>query len=108
MIHAITIILQFEAQKAKLFETLFEAEIVPLWREFKAAGKFIGASLSRIVDGDNLKPDIQQYVLNVQLQVEEAHDEFDTDPRFLAFLERVRPMQPIEPIVRIGQLVFEV
>ena len=108
MIHTITIILQFEVQKAHPFEKLFEAEILPLWHEFKADGKFIGASLSRIVDGDNLKPDVQQYVLNVQLQVEEVHDEFDTDPRFLAFLERARPMQPAEPLVRIGELVFEV
>ncbi len=108
MSHSITIILRFEAQKAAQFETMFESEILPLWHEFKSAGKFIEASLSRVVDGDHLDPSIQQYVLNIRPMVDEAHNEFDTDPRFLTFLKRVQSFQSQEPLVRIAELVFKV
>lgn len=108
MSHMVTIILQFDVEAADSFEKLFAAEVMPLWNEFAAQGKFAGATLARVFDGDNLSPDIQQYVLHVRLNLEEANEEFDTDARFLAFLKRMRPLQPAEPLVRIGELIFEI
>ena len=54
MTEQVVIILYFREEKAEEFERLFEAEILPLRRRFKAEGKFHSASLARIFD-DHIK-----------------------------------------------------
>lgn len=45
------IILRFREADAERFEKLFEAEILPLWKQFQAQGRFIAASLTPVEDG---------------------------------------------------------
>lgn len=99
---------RFPDEKAEQFEEMFQAEVLPLWHEFIAAGKFVSAQLLRVVDADDAKPGLQDYLIHVALEREESHDEWETDPRFMSFLDKARPMQPEEPLVRVGESIFEV
>ena len=103
----VVIILHFRESQAPDFERLFEEEVLPLWREFKAQGKFIVASLSRVFD-DHLPKGIVDYMLYVELPGRREHDEFDEHPPFLAFLEKAKAMQPEEPEVWLGVPLFRV
>jgi len=103
----VVIILHFRESQAPDFERLFEEEVLPLWREFKAQGKFIVASLSRVFD-DHLRKGIVDYMLYLELPGRREHDEFDEHPPFLAFLEKAKAMQPSEPEVRLGVPLFRV
>ena len=78
-----------------------------MWQEYKTQGKFLGASLSRIFD-DHMREGIQDYMIEVLVPGRREHDEFDEHPRFLAFLEKARGMQPEEPDVRLAEPVFRV
>ncbi len=78
-----------------------------MWQAFKAERKFTSAVLSRIVD-DHIPEGIQAYLLELDIPRGEAHDEFDESQGFLAFLEKVKPMQPEEPTVWIGKPIFRV
>ncbi|MDV3292875.1 MAG: hypothetical protein LYZ70_01225 [Nitrososphaerales archaeon] len=49
------IILRLDESKTKEFERLFEKEVRPLWRRFKAEGEFISASLTPVQDGNQGK-----------------------------------------------------
>ncbi|HEX6269326.1 MAG TPA: hypothetical protein VFZ43_03755 [Anaerolineales bacterium] len=60
----IVIILHFREKDAEGFESLFQAHILPMWAEFKAAGKFIRASLSPVVDGSYMQEGMRNYVLH--------------------------------------------
>jgi len=103
----VVIILHFRESQAPEFERLFEEEVVPLWREFEAQGKFIVASLSRVFD-DHVQKGIVDYILYLELPGRKEHDEFDEHPPFLAFLEKAKAMQPKEPEVRLGVSLFRV
>ncbi len=105
--HQLAIILRFREEKAEEFESLFEKEVLPLWNKFKAEGKFASAVLSRIVD-DHVPAGIRAYLLELEIPMGEAHDEFDENKQFLAFLEKAKPMQPEEPTVWIGKPLFRV
>jgi len=111
------IILRFREETAAEFEHLFEAEVMPLWREYQEKGKFQRALLSRIVE-DHLEEGGRYYMLDLELPGMPEHEEFDEDPRFLSFLKKVRPLQaheveggvrkPVEPAVWIGEPLFRV
>ncbi len=105
MVETVVIILHFRKEKAEEFERLFEADVVPLWREFKAQGKLLAATLSRVVD-DHVKVGTQDYMLQVEVPSRKEHDEFDQDRRFLPFLARAQAMQPEEPLVWLGEPLF--
>jgi hypothetical protein len=51
MSQTIAIILRLREDEVDQFESLFRAHILPMWKQFQAAGKFLGASLSPVVDG---------------------------------------------------------
>src|SRR5262245_12777001 len=51
MSQTVAIILRFRAEEADRFEQLFQAEVYPLWEEFKQQGKFLAASLTPVQDG---------------------------------------------------------
>ncbi len=105
--HQLAIILRFREERAEEFERLFEKEVLPIWHKFKAEGKFTSAVLSRIVD-DHIPAGIRAYLLELEIPTAEAHDEFDSSPPFLAFMEKAGPMQPEEPTVWIGKPLFRV
>src|SRR5438093_7226349 len=108
MIQTIAIILKFRESEADDFERMFEAEIMPLWNQFLAAGKFIGASLTPIEGGDRRPEDERHYILHVEVPGMDEHEEFDEHPKFLDFLTRAKALQPSEPNVWFGTTLFKV
>ncbi|MCA1814600.1 MAG: hypothetical protein LC624_11755 [Halobacteriales archaeon] len=104
----IAIILHFREADAARFEALFEERILPLWREFVAAGSFRRASLTPVLGGAPPRPSVRSYILHVEATGMEGHEAFDHDARFERFLEQVRPWQPHEPEVWFGDTRFEV
>ena len=108
MSETVAIILSFREEEADSFERLFEQEVYPLWEEFKAQGKFIAASLTPVVGGSEMKDGVRDYILHVEVPARGQHTEFDSDPRFLRFLEKARPLQPEEPKVWLGNTLFQI
>jgi len=108
MSETVAIILRFRDHEADGFERLFKAEVYPLWEEFKAQGKFIAASLTLVVDGSEIKEGVRDYILHVEVPSRAEHNAFDSEPRFQQFLEKVRPLQPEEPKVWLGETLFQI
>ncbi|QQG48483.1 MAG: hypothetical protein HY247_06995 [archaeon] len=102
------IILSFDADKAEEFERLFEKEVLPLWRRFKAEGKFVSASLTPVQDGNQGKRGVRDYILHVEVPSMSEHEAFDTNPDFTRFLPKAQEMQVAEPLVFLGQTLFQV
>jgi len=108
MIQTIAIILKFRESEAGRFEEMFEAEVLPLWNQFLAQGKFIEASLSPVEGGDEEREGIRQYILHVEVPGMAEHEEFDDHPEFLEFLPKARALQPEKPLVYFGTTLFKV
>ena len=108
MSETVAIILRFREKDAGRFESAFKAQVVPLWEEFKAQGKFISASLTPVLDGSDMKAGFRDYVLHVEVPSRAEHDEFDSEPRFLPFLKQFQALQPEEPKVWLGNTLFQV
>jgi len=108
MSETVAIILRFREEDAEQFESAFEAEVYHLWEEFKAQGKFISASLTPALDGSEKKDGFRDYILHVEVPSRAEHDEFDSEPRFLPFLEKFQALQPEEPKVWLGNTLFQI
>lgn len=108
MSQTVAILLRFRQEEAEDFERLFKAEVYPLWEEFKAQGRFIAASLTPVVDGNEMKEGVRDYILHVEVPARTEHTAFDSDPRSLQFLEKARPLQPEEPKVWLGNILFQI
>ena len=82
--------------------------MVPLWREFKAEGKFISASLTPVQDGNQSKAGVRDYILHVEVPSMSEHQEFDTNPDFMKFLPKGQALQAGEPLIWLGKTLFQV
>jgi len=102
------IILRFREEEAEDFEALFKKEVLPLWRRFKAQGKIIAASLTPVQDGNRTKKGVRDYILHVEVPSMAEHSEFDSNASFLKFLPKAQAMQPEEPLVWLGNTLFQV
>jgi hypothetical protein len=102
------IILRFREEQASDFEKLFKKEVLPLWRQFKASGKLIAASLTPVQDGNQTKRGVRDYILHVEVPTMAEHSQFDSNSAFLKFLPKARAMQPEEPLVWLGNTLFHV
>jgi hypothetical protein len=102
------IILRFREEQAIEFEILFKKEVLPLWREFKAQGKIISASLTPVQDGNQAKRGVRDYILYVEVPSMVEHSEFDSNPSFLKFLPGAQAMQSEEPLIWLGNTLFHV
>ena len=107
MAQANAIILRIRSDQAQDFETLFEAEELPLWDEYTAAGKFLKARLARIEFGTEERDDVALYLLYVEVPSMAEHSAHDSDPRFNSFLKKAREFQPEGPSVFGGNVIFE-
>ncbi|MEA2461753.1 MAG: hypothetical protein QOH90_1930 [Actinomycetota bacterium] len=107
MAQANAIILRIRASEAEEFERLFEAEEIPLWDEYTAAGKFLKARLARIEYGTEEREDVALYLLYVEVPSMAEHSAHDRDPRFNAFLKKAQQFQPEPPSVFGGNIKFE-
>ncbi|HEV2225200.1 MAG TPA: hypothetical protein VGR56_00165 [Nitrososphaerales archaeon] len=103
-----SIILSFREEQAGDFEALFKEEVLPLWHKFKAQGKIIAASLTPVQDGNQMKRGIRTYILHVEVPSMREHSEFDSNSLFLKFLPKAQAMQPEEPLVWLGNAMFQV
>ena len=108
MSQTVAIILRFRKDEVQRFEQLFETEILPMWVQYKAQGKFLSASLTSVEDGSEVKASVQDYILHVEVPGMAEHQEFDSSAPFLAFLQKAKPMQPEEPKVWLGTTRFQV
>jgi hypothetical protein len=108
MTQTIAIILKFREFEAGRFEEMFEAEVLPLWNQFLAQGKFIGASLTPVEGGDRRPEGERHYILHVEVPGMTEHEEFDEHPEFLEFLPKARALQPEKPLVYFGTTLFKV
>jgi hypothetical protein len=107
MAQANAIIIRIRNSEAQDFERLFEAEELPIWEEFSAAGKFLKARLARVEFGTETRDDVVLYLIYAELPSMAEHSEHDSDPRFETFLEKVRKFQPESPSVFGGSIIFE-
>jgi hypothetical protein len=107
MTQANALIIRIRANEAQEFEQLFEAEELPLWDEYSASGKFLKARLARVQYGTEERDDVALYLIYAEAANMAAHSEHDSDPRFEAFLQRARKLQPEPPSVFGGDIVFE-
>jgi hypothetical protein len=107
MTQANAIIVRIQSDKAAEFERLFEAEELPLWDEYSDEGKFTKAVLARVEYGTEEREDVALYLLYVEVPSMREHSEHDRDPRFNAFLEKARRLQPEPPSVYGGDIWHE-
>lgn len=107
MAQANAIIIRIRANQAKEFEQLFEAEELPIWDEFSAEGKFLKARLARIQFGTEEREDVALYLIYAEAPGMAEHSAHDRDPRFEAFLQKARQLQPEPPSVFGGNIIFQ-
>ncbi len=107
MAQANAIIIRIRKDQSEEFERLFEAEELPLWDEFVDAGKFLKARLARVEYGTEERDDVVLYLIYAEVPGMSEHSEHDSDPRFQSYLEKARRLQPEEPSVFGGDIIFE-
>ena len=107
MAQANAIIIRIRANQAQEFEQLFEAEELPIWDEFSAAGKFLKARLARVQYGTEQREDVALYLIYAEVPGMAEHSAHDRDPRFEAFLQKARQLQPEPPSVFGGNVIFQ-
>jgi hypothetical protein len=104
----VVIVLWFREAETGAFEEAFTEEVRPLWDEYRTSGKFLMASLARIVDGNQEVAGAKGYLLVVETPSRDEHNAFDEDPRFLRFLKKAKKWQPEEPWVMLGDTLHRV
>jgi hypothetical protein len=106
MTQANAIIVRIRASEAQEFEKLFEAEELPIWDEFSATGQFLKARLARVEYGTEERDDVALYLIYAEVPSMAEHSAHDRDPRFNAFLQKARQLQPEPPSVFGGDILF--
>jgi hypothetical protein len=101
------IIVRIRADSAEEFERLFEEEELPIWDEFVSNGTFLKARLVRVGFGTEERDDVALYLIYAEVPGMAEHSAHDDDPRFEAFLQKARALQPEPPSVFGGDVVFE-
>jgi hypothetical protein len=107
MTQANAIIVRIRADAAEEFQRLFEAEELPIWDEFVADGSFLKARLARVGFGTEEREDVALFLIYAEVPSMAQHSKHDRDPRFEAFLEKARELQPEGPSVYGGDVLFE-
>jgi hypothetical protein len=100
------IVLRIAEDRTAEFETMFAAEELPIWDDFTARGLFLDAKLVKVMGGSEVKPGVQDYLLQIVAADTSAHSTHDADPRFQSFLAKAMKMQPTQPLVWFGEPLF--
>jgi hypothetical protein len=100
------IIVRIRKSEAEEFERLFEAEELPIWDEFSNSGTFLYARLARVEYGTEEPNDVVPYLIYVEVPGMAEHSAHDSDPRFTSFLAKARALQPDQPSVFGGNVIF--
>ncbi|HET6792019.1 MAG TPA: hypothetical protein VFI35_10595 [Actinomycetota bacterium] len=107
MAQANAIIVRIRTDATEEFERMFEAEELPIWDEFVSDGTFLKARLARVEYGSEEREDVSLYLIYAEVPGMAEHSAHDRDPRFNAFLEKARELQPESPSVFGGDVIFE-
>jgi hypothetical protein len=102
------IVLHVRAEQAAEYERLFAEQELPRWRDYKERGLFTSARLSRVAFGTDRRDEIAKYVIAVEVPSHEAHSAHDADSGFQEFNRRADELQPEEPLVYGGDVLFSV
>ena len=102
-----TIVLSIRAEQADEFESMFEAEELPVWRDLKERGLLLKASLARVEFGSEEQEGIRQYAIYAAFESMAGHTTHDDDQRFNKFLPKARKFQPKPPLVFGGTTLFD-
>ena len=105
-LEATGIVLRIAADRTAEFESMFEAEELPIWDDFTARGLFLDARLVTVRGGSEVKDGVQDYLLQILAEDSRAHSAHDADPRFQSFLAKAMKLQPVEPLVWFGEAIF--
>lgn len=106
MAQANAIIVRIRKEQQGEFERLFEDEELPIWDEFVSEGTFLKARLARVEYGSEERDDVVLYLIYAEVPGMAEHGAHDRDPRFMAYLEKARAMQPEGPSVFGGDILF--
>ena len=107
MAQANAIIVRIRTDATEEFERMFEAEELPIWDEFVSDGTFLKARLARVEYGSEVREDVVLYLIYAEVPGMAEHSAHDRDPRFNAFLQKARELQPESPSVFGGDVIFE-
>ena len=102
------IIIHIRAEQAAEYERLFAERELPRWREFKERGAFLSARISRVAFGTDNRKDVVKYAIAVEVPSHAAHSEHDADPGFQEFNRLADLLQPEDPLVYGGELLYAV
>jgi hypothetical protein len=100
------IVIRIRKEQTAEFERLFEAEELPIWDDFAAQGVLLRGSLTRVGFGSEESEDYRCYVIIAEFPGMAGHSAHDADPRFNAFLEKARRLQPEAPSVWGGRTLW--
>lgn len=100
------IVLRIAADRTAEFESMFEAEELPIWDDFTARGLFLDARLVKVRGGSEVRDGVQDYLLQILAANSAAHSDHDDDARFKAFLAKAMQLQPKAPLVWLGDVTF--
>ena len=106
MAQANAIIVWIRTDATEEFERMFEAEELPIWDEFVSDGTFLKARLARVEYGSEEREDVALYLIYAEVPGMAEHSAHDRDPRFNAFLQKARELQPESPSVFGGDVIF--
>jgi hypothetical protein len=102
------IVIHIRADQAEEYERLFAERELPRWREYQARGAFISARISRVAFGTDQRPDVTKYVIAVEVPGHAEHSQHDADPGFQEFNRLADVLQPEDPLVYGGQVLYAV
>ena len=83
------------------------AQAYAIWDEFVSDGTFLKARLARVEYGSEEREDVALYLIYAEVPGMAEHSAHDRDPRFNAFLQKARELQPESPSVFGGDVIFE-
>jgi hypothetical protein len=102
------IIIHIRAEQAAEYERLFAERELPRWREYKSRGAFLSARISRVAFGTDNREDVIKYAIAVEVPGHAAHSEHDADPGFQEFNRLADLLQPEDPLVYGGEVLYAV
>ena len=101
------LVIRIRKDQATDYESLFEQDELPRWRDYVDRGLFKSARIFRSAFGSHEGGDIANYVIVVESEGE-GHHEHDHDPGFKSFNKKADAFQPEDPFVFGGEPLFSV
>lgn len=104
----IGIVLNVGKGQSEEFERGFQAQEAPIWKDLRARGLLVMATLSRLDISTKKVADAAQYLVVAIFATDEGHHAHDGDPRFEAWNKEADAYQIAEPFVFGGDTIVSV